>query len=134
MNTTAAPETAGPSPGLYRKPGHTIRIEKQHRPVTVRFGGMVIAESRKAVTLYEADYQPVQYIPLADVKTEYLEESDHTTYCPYKGEAKYWTLKVDGRTLHDVVWHYPKPFDECAQLIGYVSFYPHKVEVDVAGF
>ena len=133
MNLTTDQATAGPSPGLRRKPSHTVRVEKQHRQVTVTVGEVKVAETRNAVTLYEADYQPVQYIPIEDVNQAYLELSGHTTDCPYKGVANYWSLNVAGRHLKNVVWHYPNPYDEVAGLKGHVSFYLLKVNVKVMG-
>lgn len=122
-----------PSPGLKRNPRHTLILEKTARPVTVRFNGKVIAETRNALTLLEANYKPVYYIPVEDVNGAYLTPSSHLTDCQYKGHAQYWNVEVEGRLARDVVWRYAEPYDEVIELKNYVSFYPNKVEVEVIG-
>ena len=130
--TSEEKTTLGPSPGLKKRPSHTLRIDRHVRPVVIRFNGKVVAETRKAISLQEADYNPVAYIPIQDVKGEYLTPSDHVTNCPYKGDAQYWNVEVDGRIAKNAVWRYALPYDEVAELRNYVSFYPGKVDVEIA--
>ena len=83
-------------PVLQPGPDHPITTERNERRVVVSVAGRVVADTTSAVTLREADYPPVQYIPLADVDTSLLESSHHTSYCPYKGDASYFSIPVGG--------------------------------------
>lgn len=96
--------------------------------MTVTVGGTVIADTAGALTLQEASYPPVQYVPLADVDPSVLTASDTHTHCPYKGEASYWSLPGAA----DAVWGYPEPYDAVSPIKGFVAFYPDKAEVVIA--
>jgi uncharacterized protein (DUF427 family) len=109
-------------------PDHPITIEPTDARVTVRAGGRVIADTAKALTLREAAYPPVQYIPLADVDPGVLEPSDHTSYCPFKGDASYYGLRVGDEVSPAAVWTYPEPHDAAARIAGHVAFYPDRVD------
>ena len=109
-------------------PDHPISIEANPSRVTVRAGGRVIADTREALTLREASYPPVQYIPRRDVDMNALTRSSHTTYCPYKGDAAYYSIPVGGTRSIDAVWTYEKPFEATAQIKEYVAFYPDRVD------
>lgn len=78
--------------------------------------------------LREANYPPVQYLPLADVDPAFISPTDHRTYCPYKGEASYWSLP----DAENAVWGYPDPYDAVAEISGHVAFYPDKADVRIA--
>ena len=78
-------------------PDHPITIEPNPAPVVVSVAGRVIADTRDALTLREAGYQPVQYIPVVDVNMSLLEPTDHLTYCPYKGDCSYYSIPAGGR-------------------------------------
>jgi uncharacterized protein (DUF427 family) len=95
----------------------------------VQFGDRTIADTTSALTLQEASYPPVQYIPLADVDPELLQRTDHATYCPYKGDAGYYSLVIDGDTYDNSVWTYEAPYDAVAEIAGHVAFYPNVVDV-----
>ena len=113
---------------------HPIAIQNTGKRVTVSWRGLVIAETEDALTLSESTYPIVQYIPLKDVKPEVLERSDHTTYCPFKGTANYFSLVTDGARDDNVVWIYEDPYDAVAQIKDYVAFYPNKVDaIEVQG-
>ncbi|MCV7278724.1 DUF427 domain-containing protein [Mycolicibacterium flavescens] len=113
---------------------HPITVEATGSRVTVRFDGVVIAETDRALTLQEAAYPAVQYIPLDDVDAERLRPSDTHTYCPFKGEADYYhVVDSSGRTVEDVIWTYPQPYPAVEQIAGHVAFYPDKADVAVAG-
>jgi uncharacterized protein (DUF427 family) len=109
-------------------PDHPISIETNASRVVVTVGGQVIADSRAALTLREASYPPVQYFPRADVDMAALTRSEHTTYCPYKGEASYYSIPAGGDRSVNAVWTYETPFEAMAQIKEYVAFYPDRVD------
>lgn len=109
-------------------PDHPISIDANPSRVVVTVGGKVIADSRDALTLREASYSAVQYIPRRDVDMDALTRSKHTTYCPYKGEASYYDIPVGGDRSLNAVWTYETPFESMAQIEDYVAFYPDRVD------
>ena len=109
-------------------PDHPITIAPTGERVVVRAGGEVIAETDDALTLQEAGYAPVQYIPLTDVDASVLRRSDHQTYCPYKGDASYYTVVTPDGELENVVWTYEEPYDAVREIAGRVAFYANRVE------
>ena len=115
---------------LMRIPGpdHPISIDANPSRVVVTVGGKVIADSRCALTLREASYPPVQYIPRRDVDMAALARSEHTTYCPYKGDASYYSIPAGGDRSLNAVWTYETPFGAMAQIKDYVAFYPDRVD------
>ena len=121
--TTREPRIPGPD--------HPITIEKTGVRVVARVGGQVVADSTRALTLREAAYPPVQYLPLDDVDPALLAPSDTGTYCPYKGDASYYSLVLPGTELTDAVWSYREPYPSVAEIAGHVAFYPDRVEVVV---
>jgi uncharacterized protein (DUF427 family) len=112
-------------------PDHPITIAPTGRHVVVRVRDKVIAESDRALTLEEANYGPVQYMPLADVEPAVLRPTDHETYCPYKGEASYYTVKTPAGELENVIWVYREPYDAVAEIAGHAAFYTDRVELTV---
>ena len=111
-------------------PDHPISIQPSLDRVVVKFGGEVIAETSRALTLREGKYPPVQYIPRDDARMELLTKTEHHTGCPYKGEASYFTIKAGGRTAENAVWTYETPFPAMAEISGYLAFYPDKVKIE----
>ena len=109
-------------------PDHPITVEPTKARVVVKAGGRVIADSRNAYTLQESTYPAVQYIPLADVDAGVLERTDHETYCPYKGEASYYSLNAGEVKGENAVWTYEKPYDPVAPIKDHVAFYPNVVD------
>jgi uncharacterized protein (DUF427 family) len=109
-------------------PDHPISVKASVGRVTVRWNGQLIADSSRALTLEEAGFAPVQYLPLEDVEASVLEPSPHVTYCPYKGDATYYTLKAGGQRTLNAVWTYKEPFAAVASIAGYVAFYPDRVD------
>ena len=104
---------------------HPITIHPTGARVTVRVGGAVVAETDSALSLAEASYPVVQYIPLSDVDQSLLERTTTQSYCPYKGDASYFTVKsADGGAEADVIWTYEHPYPSVAEIAGYVAFYP----------
>lgn len=113
-------------------PDHPITVEPNPSQVTVTLDGRVLARTTRALELREASYPAVQYIPLADVDPTVLSESDHHSHCPFKGDASYYSLAVDGRTIENAVWTYRTPYDAVAPIADHVAFYPDKVDISVA--
>lgn len=109
-------------------PDHPITVERNSRRVVVRVGGRVVADTRNALTLKEAGYTAVQYIPRQDVDMTLLERTDHATYCPYKGECAYYSVPVGGERATNAVWTYEQPYDAVALIKDHVAFYPDRVE------
>jgi len=110
---------------------HPITIEPTGTRVTVRIGGAVIAETDAALTLREADYPAVQYIPISDVVAP-LATSETRTFCPYKGHAGYYNVQTPGGdTVDDAAWTYAEPFPAVAAIAGHLAFYPDKADVGV---
>jgi uncharacterized protein (DUF427 family) len=107
---------------------HPISIEPTGARVTVRLGGRVVAETHDALTLREASYPPVQYVPLGDVDPDALVPSDHSSYCPFKGKASYYSLRVGDRVAAEAVWTYLRPHDAVSAIEGHVAFYPDRVD------
>jgi uncharacterized protein (DUF427 family) len=109
-------------------PDHPISIDANPSRVVVTVGGKVIADTRNALTLREASYPAVQYIPRRDVDMAALRRSNHTTYCPYKGEASYYSIPAGADRSLNAVWTYESPFAAMAQIKEYVAFYPDRVD------
>jgi uncharacterized protein (DUF427 family) len=109
-------------------PDHPIEIQPSTSRVVVTVGGKVVADTREALTLTEANYPPVQYIPRRDVDMAALVRSDHSSYCPYKGDASYYTIPAGGDRSANAVWTYETPFPAMAAIKDYVAFYPDRVD------
>src|ERR1700733_574355 len=105
-------------------PDHPITIETSSAHVVVKAGTSVVADSSNALTLHEANYPPVYYVPLADVDSELLESSDTTTYCPYKGDASYYSVRTGDDLVKDAIWFYDEPYDAVSGIAGHVAFSP----------
>jgi uncharacterized protein (DUF427 family) len=115
-------------PILQPGPDHPITIEPNPARVIVSVAARQVADSERALTLREAGYAPVQYIPLEDVEKSLLEPSDHTSYCPFKGDASYFSVPLGGERSRDAVWTYREPYPAVAEIAGHVAFYPDRVE------
>lgn len=113
-------QTAGHT---YATAGHTVRTEPNHRRVRVFVGGEAIADSERTLYLFETGHLPVYYFPRDDVRFDLLEPTSHTTHCPYKGDASYYSVVVGGRRVENAVWAYPSPIASVPGLAGYVAFY-----------
>jgi uncharacterized protein (DUF427 family) len=120
-------------PVLEPTASHPITVEPTGKRVTVRVNGELVADSHEALTLQEATYPAVQYIPLRDVVADRLSPSDTETYCPFKGDAGYYHVVTEGgETIADAIWTYEKPYPAVAAIAGHVAFYPDKADVTVA--
>jgi uncharacterized protein (DUF427 family) len=109
-------------------PDHPISIQRNHARVVVLAAGRVVADTGNALTLREADYPAVQYIPREDVDFSQLERTDHATYCPYKGECSYYSVPAGGKKSVNAVWSYENPFPAVAQIREHVAFYPDRID------
>jgi uncharacterized protein (DUF427 family) len=109
---------------------HPISIDANPVRVVARVGDTVIADTSAALTLREAAYPPVHYIPLDDVVPGTLRDSKSDSYCPYKGDASYYDVVLpDGKELADVVWTYQAPYPAVDAIAGHVAFYTDRVQV-----
>jgi uncharacterized protein (DUF427 family) len=111
-------------------PDHPITITPLDGKVVVRAAGQVIAETTRALTLKEANYPAVYYIPRSDADMKTLEPTEHETYCPYKGDASYFSLP-SGDAGKNGVWSYETPYTAVAEIKDHLAFYPDKVEIEV---
>jgi len=109
-------------------PDHPITITPAPHRVRVMFAGLVVADTRRALSLAEASYGPVIYVPREDVDFTILERSDHKTHCPYKGEASYYSIHADGRNARNAVWSYEQPLKAVAAIAGHLAFYRDRVD------
>ena len=107
---------------------HPITIEPSATRVRVVVGGRVVADSKAALTLRESDYPPVQYLPREDVDMSLLERTDNESYCPYKGEASYYSIPLGGARSANAIWTYEAPYDAVASIKDHVAFYPDRVD------
>lgn len=110
---------------------HPITVTPSGRHVTVKVHGELVADTDAALTLQEASYPAVHYVPLTDVVAGVLQPSNTTTYCPYKGDAGYYHVAVGGTTVEDAVWTYEEPYPAVAAIAGHVAFYPDKATIAV---
>ncbi|MGI9049724.1 MAG: DUF427 domain-containing protein [Rubrobacteraceae bacterium] len=102
---------------------HTLYFEDCPKRVRALFGGEAVADSRAVKRLHETGLLPTYYFPEEDVRMDLLEKTDHTTHCPFKGDASYWAIKSGDRVAENVVWGYPEPLESSPPLAGYVAFY-----------
>jgi uncharacterized protein (DUF427 family) len=109
-------------------PDHPITIETDTSRLVVTLAGRVIADTTEALTLREASYPAVQYVPRKDVDMTLLARTNHETYCPYKGNASYFSIPVGGERSTNAVWTYENPYHSVAAIKDYVAFYPDRVD------
>ncbi len=114
-------------------PGHTISIVQTAVHVEVRLGGRLLADTDRAMKLDETGLPARYYLPPDDVKMDLLRPTTFHTNCPFKGEASYWSLDIDGETYDGIVWSYEDPTAQAAEVRGMLSFYPDRTEVTVDG-
>lgn len=109
-------------------PDHPITVEANPHHIVVKIAGQVIADTRRSLTLKEASYPAVHYIPRDDVDMAQLARTDHATYCPYKGEASYFSIPVGGDRATNAVWTYENPYDSVAPIKDHLAFYQTRVD------
>ena len=111
-------------------PDHPITITQNPRRVRVLADGVVIAETTRALTLKEASYPAVQYVPREDANMGLLKRTERVTHCPYKGDASYFSIVSNGKTLDNAIWTYETPFPAMTEITGHLAFYPDKVKIE----
>lgn len=109
-------------------PDHPIIVDHNPSRVVVTLAGHTIADSRNVLTLREASYPPVHYIPRKDVDMSFLERTDHETYCPYKGDCSYYSITIGGDRSKNAVWTYETPYDSVREIKDHLAFYPDRVD------
>jgi uncharacterized protein (DUF427 family) len=122
-----------PHPVKIPGPDHPITITPATGAVTVTVAGQVIASSSHALTLKEASYPPVQYLRRDDVDMTRFTRTDHTSYCPYKGVAVYFSIPSGGVKSVNAIWSYEEPHDAVAAIKNYLAFYPDRVDGLIIG-
>ena len=130
-DTAITPNKAGPmTERTIRIPGadHPITIALNPKRVVVTLGGKVIADTTAALTLREASYPPVQYIPRRDADMAALTPSQTRSYCPYKGEASYFSIPAGGERSIDAIWTYEEPHAAVAEIKNHLAFYASRVD------
>jgi uncharacterized protein (DUF427 family) len=110
------------------EPDHPITIERNAHRVVVTIAGRVVADTREALTLREASYPPVQYVPRKNVDMTLLERTDHVTYCPYKGDCAYFSIPSGGERAINAVWTYENPYPAVMPIKDHLAFYPDRVD------
>jgi uncharacterized protein (DUF427 family) len=116
------------APGFEKNPSHRVDIAPARVHVKVELNGEIVAETRAAKRLDESNHGPVYYVPRGDVKTALLQKTEHTSYCPYKGHASYYTINANGRAAENAIWSYETPYDECTAITEHMAFYPGRVD------
>ena len=111
-------------------PDHPITITPNPKRVRVSAAGTVIADTTRALTLKEASYPAVLYIPRADARMDALSRSDRVTHCPYKGDASYFSITAGGKTLENSIWTYETPFPAMQEIAGHLAFYTDRVTIE----
>jgi uncharacterized protein (DUF427 family) len=111
-------------------PDHPITIELHSDRIVVSVAKRVVADTRAALALREANYPPVYYIPRADIDMTLLERTSHTTYCPYKGDCAYYSIPLGGERSVNAAWSYENPYPAVAIIKDYLAFYPNRVDSD----
>lgn len=109
-------------------PDHPITITDNPNRVLVTVAGKVIADTRAAKILKEASYPPVLYVPRADLDMSQVERTEHKSYCPYKGEASYYSIPAGGERSKNAIWSYETPHPAATAIAGHVAFYPDRID------
>ena len=117
-----------PAPGFAKHPDYRVGFETCAKRVRAVFGGETIACSTRAMLMRETRHIPVYYFPRDDVRTNLMTRTDNTSFCPFKGDASYWTIGAGGRTAENAVWSYEAPFQETAQIKDYMAVYWDRVD------
>ena len=122
MSADTTPSNSGP--GYARAPDHTLVLEPAGRTCTATLNGVVIASSDTVLFVREGNYDPVLYFPPQDVRLDLAAKTDHSTYCPFKGDASYWSFEG----AENIAWGYETPYDEMIEIKGYVAFYSDRLD------
>ncbi len=104
-------------------PGHRVDVEANPARVRVVLDGRIVAESRRSLLVRETGLAPVVYFPREDVHPDRLDRTTRVTFCPFKGEASYWTVRSEDREEKNAAWSYENPIDAVSEIAGHVAFY-----------
>ncbi len=121
------------APGFEKHPDYQVEIKPTDDHIRILFGDHCLADSRRPLMVTESRHHPVWYLPLADLDAQVIEPTDHSTFCPFKGHASYWTVTVADSTLENSVWAYQDPYRECEPLKDHVGFYMDRFTLEVNG-
>jgi uncharacterized protein (DUF427 family) len=130
MENSVMAESSPQRPVKIPGPGHPITIARHPKHVVVTVAGKKIADTRDALALREANYPPVIYIPRKDVDFSLLEKTDHGSYCPYKGEASYFSIPLAGAPGTNAIWSYETPHAAAQAIKDHLAFYPDRVTIE----
>src|ERR1700675_956041 len=111
-------------------PDHPITITANPKRVRVSAGGVARRHTTHALTLKESSYPAVQYVPRGDANMALLARTERTTHCPYKGDASYFSINANGKSIENSIWTYEAPFPAMTEISGYLAFYPDKVTIE----
>jgi uncharacterized protein (DUF427 family) len=109
-------------------PDHPITIERNPNQVVISVAGRIIARTRDALTLREAAYPAVHYVPRKDIDMALLQRTDHSTYCPYKGDCAYFSIPLGGERSTNAIWTYEAPYPAVVSIKDHLAFYPDRVD------
>lgn len=118
-------------PGYAKHPDHRVTVKPFQGRVIASVGGAVIADTRRALELQESKYPPVYYVPRADAHMDKLSRTTHSTHCPFKGDASYFSIGGGGDERENAVWSYEKPYDEVIAIREHLAFYPDRVDLRI---
>jgi uncharacterized protein (DUF427 family) len=107
---------------------YQVKLEPVRGRLRVMFAGEAIVDTDQALAVLETCHAPVYYFPMSDVKASALSPTDHSTHCPFKGDASYWSLQVDDQVSENAVWGYPDPLPEVPELASLIAFYWDRVD------
>lgn len=128
MTVEPARNGPGAGPGYRDKPLHSVRYEPSPKRLRATFAGHEVFDTTRALILFESKHVPAYYVPREDVAIDLLTATDHVTWCPFKGEANYWTIEAGGQAAENAVWAYQQPYDEVPDLAGYMAFYWNRLD------
>ena len=124
---------ANSAPGFEKHPDYQVEITPTSDHVRILLGDHCLADSHRPLKVTETKHHPVWYLPLADVDAASIAATDHSTYCPFKGNASYWSVTVADQTLDNSLWAYQDPYLECEPLLDHVGFYMDRFVLEVNG-
>src|SRR5581483_9681225 len=113
--------------------GHTIELREDGRRIEISVGGVVVASTTRAISLHETGLPPRSYVPCDDVRMELLDPTERSSACPFKGEASYWSVEIDGVRHENIVWAYEDPSEGMEAIAGRLAFFDERVDVVIDG-
>ena len=121
------------APGFEKHPNYEVQIDPRSERIRILAGDSVLLDTSKPLLVTETKHHPVWYLPLADADQSLLQSTDHSTYCPFKGNASYYSIVTADQKLENAVWSYQDPYMECLPLKEYLSFYTDRVSLEIDG-